>query len=80
MMGWWNWGDGGWLGMGVGMLLWLVVIVVVVWLLLRVVTRTDASRPLVPRQTPEEILRERFARGEINEEEYRQRTELLKEK
>ena len=82
MMGWWNWADGGWLGMGVGMLLWLIVIVAVVWLMVRLLVRSERApgEPPTARQTPEEILRERFARGEVNAEEYRQRSELLKEK
>lgn len=79
MMGWWNWDGGGWLGM-IGMLLWLVVIVLLVVLLVRLFTGGARARSEPPaRQTPEEILRERFARGEIDAEEYRQRSALLKE-
>ena len=79
-MGWWSWNDGGWLVMGVGMVLWLVLVVAVVWLLIRLSARSERApgAPPAVRQTPEEILRERFARGEINAEEYRERTDLLK--
>lgn len=77
MMGW-NWDGGAWLAMGFGMLVWLVLGVVVVWLIVRGLsvierTRTDGtSRP-----TPDEILRERFARGEIDVDEFERRLSLL---
>ena len=77
MMGW-NLDAGTWLGMGVGMLVWLVVGVVVVWLIVRGLIalerpRTDASG--TPK--PDEILRERFARGEIDADEFERRLTLL---
>lgn len=80
MMGW-NWDAGAWLGMGFGMLLWLVFAVVIVWLVVRGLTaldrpRTDGTtRP--DKAMPDEILRERFARGEIDSEEYEKRLTLL---
>lgn len=77
MMGW-NWDGGAWLGMGFGMVLWLVLGVVVVWLIVRGLialerTRTDST----PRSGPDEILRERFARGEIDADEFERRLALL---
>jgi putative membrane protein len=80
MMGW-NWDGGAWFGMGLGMLLWLVVGVIVVWLLVRGLIalerpRTDSAH----REEPEEILRARFARGEIDAEEYEHRLTLLRGK
>ncbi|MFP3948204.1 MAG: SHOCT domain-containing protein [Longimicrobiales bacterium] len=35
--------------------------------------------PPPPRQGPEEILRERFAKGEISEEEFRKRLHAIRE-
>jgi putative membrane protein len=80
MMGW-NLDGGAWLGMGFGMLVWLVLGVIAVWLIVRGLialdrTRTDGP----PRSTPDEILRERFARGEIDAEEYERRLTLLHSK
>lgn len=77
MMGW-NVDGGAWIGMGLGMLLWVVLAVVVVWLIVRGLialerTRTDGSGAA----GPDEILRERFARGEIDAEEFKKRLELL---
>ena len=80
MMGW-NMDGGAWLGMGIGMVLWLVLAVVVVWLIVRGLmgiegTRTDGAST----QGPEEILRERFARGDIDAEEFERRLTLLHSK
>jgi putative membrane protein len=55
-------------------LLWLVVIGTVIWFVLRTVRRGERSG--VDRAT--DILAERYARGELNAEEYRERLEELK--
>jgi putative membrane protein len=71
----WHWGDP---GAGWAMILWMALLaaatVAVVWLLLR------AGRERGPRQQgdpAEEILRRRFAAGEIDAEEYEQRMHVL---
>jgi putative membrane protein len=76
------WGAGGWAWMGIGMIVWVVLIVLVVWLLVRVLGRSDSAGPGAPWRgpTPAEELRMRFARGEINEEEYRSRLAVLNER
>lgn len=77
MMGW-NWDGGAWLAMGFGMLLWLVLGVVVVWLIVRGLTALERTRMDGPaRSGPDEILRERFARGEIDADEYERRLSVL---
>lgn len=55
----------------VGWLLWIVVVVVLVWVLRA--ARTDHPPD---RESPQETLRRRLARGEITPEEY-ERTKLL---
>lgn len=80
MMGW-NWDGGTWLGMGAGMILWLVVGVVIVWLLVRGLVALERPRAdSAKRSEPEEILRERLARGEVDVEEYERRLALLRGK
>ena len=80
MMGW-NMDGGAWLGMGLGMVLWVVLAVVVVWLIVRGLialerTRTDGRDS----SGPDDILRERFARGEIDADEFERRLTLLHSK
>jgi putative membrane protein len=69
MMGWYGGGMGlgGWLFMGAFGVLLLVVIV---WLVATLVPGGDRTASGPARQTPEEILATRFARGEIDEQAY----------
>lgn len=71
--GGWNGGD--WVAMVLMMLaFWGVVVGVVVWAL-RSGRRTDDGRG--DSAAPQRVLGERFARGEIDDDEYRRRLEVL---
>lgn len=75
MMYWSNdWGWGGWLLMTVSMLaFWGLV----AWVAVTIIRSVGA--PTRGRDTdPESILAERFARGDIDEDEYRHRMEVLR--
>jgi putative membrane protein len=74
-----GWGAGGWLLMSLLMLaFWAAVIVGVIWLVRTTSGSTSVSPPSPDtQQTARGILDERFARGEITEEEYTRRRELL---
>jgi putative membrane protein len=65
-MGWW-------------MVLWWVVGIVVLVLLVRLVAGGSLGGP-VPRgdETPEQILKRRYAKGEIDREDYQRRLEDLR--
>jgi putative membrane protein len=67
-------GGWGWPMMGVGMLLWSAVLIFIGW------TIASAMRDrggLGGRESPHDILKKRYARGEISREEYeRMRKEL----
>lgn len=68
MMGWWPYGYGmmggwGWLGM----LIQLAVLVLLIYLLARALSRPASSEG---RDRALEILRERYARGEIDKETF----------
>jgi putative membrane protein len=77
----WYWDGGAWLGMGIGMVLWVVLAIVVVWLVVRGLIALERPRTGGPSgSAPEDILRERFARGEIDAEEFERRLTLLRRK
>jgi putative membrane protein len=65
-----NWGPGGW--WPIFPLLWFLVIGILVVALFR----RGGSRQ--PNRSAESVLGERFARGEIGEDEYRDRLNVLK--
>ncbi len=80
MMGWWG---GGWYGMILGplfMILWIAILVAVVVMVVRWLggPRQGTYPPYQSdTRTPLEILRERFARGEIDKAEFEDRRRVL---
>ena len=69
-----SWGAGDWVAMSVMMLVfWGGLIALVVFLV-----RGGRSRSPEPPRTPDEMLADRFARGEIDDEEFTRRRELLR--
>jgi putative membrane protein len=70
----WGW-NGGW-GVFWMILSWVVIVAVVV-LVVRAMGCSWSSS--VPPRNAREILDERFARGELSEEEYRERRRILEE-
>jgi putative membrane protein len=81
-----SWGVGNWLLMGFGMLLfWALVVAGMVWLVHYIGNRQATGEPGVPLNEPtgaappsaRDILDERYARGEISDEEYRTRRDIL---
>lgn len=88
MMHHWHggWGVGNWLLMGFGTLLfWALVVAALVWLIHATTARPTAGalamrldKPVGPnRPSAQDILDERYARGEIGDEEYRTRRDNL---
>ena len=77
MMWWYGGPMAGWGGLFMTMttvLFWVLIILGVI-ALFRYVNRGDRST--MSRSTPEQVLAERFTRGEIDEQEYRQRLDTL---
>lgn len=71
----------GWFAMSASMVVFWALIITVGVLLFRAVNRPleHTHTPATPRTpTPEQLLGERFARGEIDEEEYRRRLNTLR--
>ncbi|HWS91235.1 MAG TPA: SHOCT domain-containing protein [Mycobacterium sp.] len=82
MMMWYggNWGWGGWLLMTIAMVLfWALIITAVVLIVRYVVSQRPTGTSVGSARTPEEVLAERYARGEIDDEEYQRRLALLRQ-
>lgn len=81
MMGWGNQGYGMWGGGGFGgimMIFFWVIIIVGVILVLRYFSAGQGWGPSAPAERdPLQILRERYARGEIGTDEYEERRKIL---
>ncbi len=74
-----GWGGLGWPFMLIPLLLWGVFLSLLVWLAVRVFSNgRGATRPGATIDSAEEILRERFARGDISAEEYERALEILR--
>jgi putative membrane protein len=76
------WPDGGmsggaWVAMAIGMVLFWGLIITGAVLLIRTLNPSRGGHAAVLRPTPEHLLAERFARGEIDEEEYQGRRATL---
>ncbi len=73
----WGYGFGwGWLMMSLGTVLWIALLVVLVWALIRWLgSKTSTPPPSGP--SAEEILRQRYARGEIDTATFEQMRERL---
>ncbi len=79
MMG--GWGIFGWLWMLIPLLFWGGLLALIAWAIVRIFPGQRAGDGGSPRGGPrpaEEILRERFARGEIDAREYEERLRVLR--
>lgn len=78
MMGYWHgMGAFGWIGM---LLFWTLLVVAIVYLVRYLNTQSSSRTPERQPDSVESamaILRERFARGEIDQEEFEQRKRML---
>lgn len=69
------WGGWAWFAMTLSMVLFWSAVGVVIWLLVR---RPSDSSGVAPITSAEELLRQRFAAGEIDEAEFDQRLAVLR--
>ena len=67
-----------WFATSVGMVLFWALLITVAVLLYRSLTVGPQQPPTHVPPSPEQLLAERFARGEIDEEEYRRRLSVLR--
>lgn len=81
MYGWYGngWGAGSWIGMIVTALIFCAAVVAfIVWIVRQSPGRQIGSPPPAPHSSAEQILNERFARGEIDETEFLARRSALR--
>lgn len=81
-MMWWGPGDEvtgwGWAAMSISMVLFWGLLILGGVLLVRALNGSSGGQEAPTRPTPEQVLAERFAHGEIDEEEYRRRLDTLR--
>jgi putative membrane protein len=76
-MMWWG---GGWFGMILGPILFIVGLAIAIALALALARMIGPQRPAAPpTRTPLDTLKERFARGEIDKAEYEDRRRALQD-
>ena len=68
----------GWIGMVAGMLLFWGLVIAAIVFVVRSLGSGDNRQPGTGRAAPEDVLADRFARGEIDETEYHQRLDALR--
>jgi putative membrane protein len=78
MMG--NWGVFGWLWMLIPLLFWGGLLALIAWAVMRIFPggRSSSGPHEGSARSAEDTLRERFARGEIDAEEYEERLRILR--
>jgi putative membrane protein len=70
----WEWHGTGMMGGGFMWMFWLFIILAIIFL---IKASSDKSSSNEQRETPLEILEKRYARGEIDEEEFQRRKKEL---
>lgn len=58
-------------GMWFGWIFWIIIIVVIVWAVIQFINKTQQRPPVSkPEERPMDILKKRYAKGEISKEEF----------
>jgi putative membrane protein len=73
-------GTGGFIMMGIGFLIFLIIISVLIFLAVRLIKAVTSSYNPPSANKALDILNERYAKGEIDEEEYLKKKNILNQK
>ncbi len=73
---WWPFGHGWWFVGGFVWLFWVAIVVGLIFFI-KWVGQQNKSRETKPGETPLDVLKMRYARGEINKEEFEQKKKDL---
>jgi putative membrane protein len=68
--------DGMWFGMGWGWIIGIIVLALIIWLIVRGAGQGSAT-PQSSDKSALDILKERYAKGEINKEEFEEKKKDL---
>ncbi|OGZ34974.1 MAG: hypothetical protein A2174_00130 [Candidatus Portnoybacteria bacterium RBG_13_41_18] len=68
---------GGWGGMFFGLIFWVLIIVGIIWLISWIAREGGMRRELRGGSSATEILKERYAKGEINKQEFEEKMKDL---
>lgn len=71
-----DFGQHGW-GMGWGWILGIIVLILLIWLIIRMLDRRGPSKGSEGSDSAMDILKKRYARGEITKEEFNNRKKDL---
>ena len=63
-----------------GLLIWVLLVGLAVWVVWRLTSTRAAPGGMPPGETAEDVLRRRFAAGEIDAEEYERRMAVLRKR
>lgn len=69
------WHDMGWGGMWFGWIFWLLIIAIIVWAVITMTRnrqKSDSAQGSAQTESPLDILKKRYARGEITKEQFEQ--------
>ena len=69
-------GGGMWFGGGFGWIFWIAVIIAVVWVVQAVSDKSSVNQKS-PEDSPLDILKKRYAHGEIDDQEYERKRKQL---
>ncbi len=68
-----------WLGMAIGFIIMLIFLGLLIWFIVAISRKNDSASSTPSTSRAVELLKERYARGEINTEEFRERLLELEE-